>query len=241
MRKLNRSEKTKVFYALLCVGTAAAALLCVLLSSLLLWAEERSLFGRESYVSFSPESGQTLGAPPSLAVRARMFEQTVAQEQQRQPLPDELSESEAMAALASLWNALLRELPTDDPLQGNTPHFSAILRDFSSADGSRYALWCGQIWLDRGKSSYSFTAYLDSRTGQPMMAAAVLTPQSFPLLGLLPMAEALGLGADAAAAAVEKTEEGIRVTLPLEGGFTLLKSISADTARFTIRLQTPEN
>ena len=36
MRKLTRKDKTTLLYVLICVGTAAGAFLCVLVSSLLL-------------------------------------------------------------------------------------------------------------------------------------------------------------------------------------------------------------
>ena len=46
MRTMTRRNKTTLLYVLLCVGTAAAAFLCVLISSLLLKTEEDRLYGR---------------------------------------------------------------------------------------------------------------------------------------------------------------------------------------------------
>ena len=58
MRKLTRKDKTTLLYVLICVGTAAAAFLCVLVSSLLLKAEERRLYDRPAYEPFTLETGR---------------------------------------------------------------------------------------------------------------------------------------------------------------------------------------
>ena len=78
--------------------------------------------------------------------------------------------------------------------------------------------------------------YLDSRTGQPLMESAVLYPQDAPLLGMANMAARLGLGYDLAALTTEADGAGTKLTLPLDGGFALTKTISADGSRFTIRV-----
>ena len=120
------------------------------------------------------------------------------------------------------------------------PRTSASLRDYLTADGSRYALWCVQAWLDLTTGdAFSLTMYLDSRTGQPLMESAVLYPQDAPLLGLGDMASRLGLGYDLANAVTEPDGDGTKVTLPLDGGFALVKTILAGGSRFTIRVTMP--
>ena len=117
---------------------------------------------------------------------------------------------------------------------------SASLRDYLTDDGSRYALWCGQAWLDLATGdAFSLTVYLDSRTGQPLMESAVLYPQDAPRLGLNDMAARLGLTCDLSALTIEPDGDGQKVTVPLSGGFVLVKTISPDGGRFTIRVAEP--
>ena len=119
-------------------------------------------------------------------------------------------------------------------------HTGATLRDYLTADGSRYSLWCAQAWMDlTDRDAFSLTVYLDSRTGQPLMESAVLYPQDAPLLGLADMAARLGLGYDLNAATTEPDGAGIKLTLPLDGGFALVKTITADGSRFTVRVIQP--
>ena len=87
--------------------------------------------------------------------------------------------------------------------------------------------------------AFSLTVYLDSRTGQPLMESAVLYPQDAPLLGLGDMAARLGLGYDLDAATTEPDGAGTKLTLPLDSGFALVKTISTDGSRFTIRVIQP--
>ena len=250
MRKLTRKDKTTLHYVILCVGTAAAAFLCVLVSSLLLKAEERRLYDRPAYEPFTLESGTAVGAPLSLSTRIDLFNAGQTEGPQRQSMPDELTESEANAIVLSAWNRLFTDMMgaagQDPELQaaiGNgdhQPRTSASLRDYLTADGSRYALWCVQAWLDLTTGdAFSLTMYLDSRTGQPLMESAVLYPQDAPLLGLGDMASRLGLGYDLANAVTEPDGDGTKVTLPLDGGFALVKTILAGGSRFTIRVTKP--
>ena len=117
----------------------------------------------------------------------------------------------------------------------------ATLWDHLTDDGSRYSLWCAQAWVDLpAGDAFSLTMYLDSRTGQPLMASAVLYPQEAPLLGLEDMAIRLKLGYDMNTVRIESDDAGQKVTLPLEGGFALVKTIGADGSRFTIRLIAPQ-
>ena len=249
MRMLTRKNKTTLLYALLCAGTAAAAFLCVLISSLLLKAEENRLYDRPAYEPFTLESGTAVGAPLSLATRIELFNAVGTEGRQRNPLPDELTESEANANLLTAWNQLFADMMTQ---AGSDPELSAAvagsgdvrtsvsLRDYLTDDGSRYSLWCAQAWMDLNSGdTFSLTVYLDSRTGQPLMSSAVLYPQNAPLLGLADMAMRLGLGCDLNAARIEPEDSGQKVTLPLEGGFSLVKTISADGSRFTIRVTEP--
>ena len=250
MRKLTRRNKTTLLYVLLCVGTAAAAFLCVLISSLLLKAEERRLYDRPAYEPFTLESGTAVGAPLSLSTRVALFAASGTEGAQRYPLPDELTEAEANAVVRSAFDGLIsdmmaaagqnEELRAAVSAAGDALALSS-LRDYLTDDGSRYSLWCAQAWLDLGSgNAFSLTMYLDSRTGQPLMASAVLYPQDAPLLGLEDMAARLGLGYDMAAVTIEPDETGgQRATLPLSGGFALIKTVSADGSRFTIRLTQP--
>ena len=123
---------------------------------------------------------------------------------------------------------------------GSGVRTSASLRDYLTDDGSRYSLWCGQAWLDLTTGdAFSLTLYLDSRTGQPLMESAVLYPQDAPRLGLNDMALRLGLSCDLSALTMEPDGDGQKVTVPLSGGFALVKTISPDGGRFTIRVAQP--
>ena len=249
MRKLTRKDKTTLLYVLICVGTAAAAFLCVLVSSLLLKAEERRLYDRPAYEPFTLETGTAVGAPLSLSTRIELFNAVGTEGRQRNPLPDELTESEANAAVLSAWNQLFTDMMTQagsDPEltaaigDGSGVRTSASLRDYLTDDGSRYSLWCGQAWLDLTTGdAFSLTLYLDSRTGQPLMESAVLYPQDAPRLGLNDMALRLGLSCDLSALTIEPDGDGQKVTVPLSGGFALVKTISSDGGRFTIRVAQP--
>ena len=249
MRKLTRKDKTTLLYVLICVGTAAAAFLCVLVSSLLLKAEERRLYDRPAYESFTLETGTAVGAPLSLSTRIELFNAVGTEGRQRNPLPDELTESEANAVVLSAWNQLFTDMMTQagsDPEltaaigDGSGVRTSASLRDYLTDDGSRYSLWCGQAWLDLTTGdAFSLTLYLDSRTGQPLMESAVLYPQDAPRLGLNDMALRLGLSCDLSALTMEPDGDGQKVTVPLSGGFALVKTISPDGGRFTIRVAQP--
>ena len=250
MRMLTRRNKTTLFYTLLCVGTAAAAFLCVLISSLLLKTEENRLYDRPAYEPFTLESGIAVGAPLSLSTRVALFNAGETEGPQRNPLPDELTESEASALVYTAWDRLFADMMAaagqDAELQAavsSSPRevrASATLRDYLTADGSRYSLWCAQAWMDlTDRDAFSLTVYLDSRTGQPLMESAVLYPQDAPLLGLADMAARLGLGYDLNAAMTEPDGAGIKLTLPLDGGFALVKTITADGSRFTVRVIQP--
>ena len=249
MRKLTRKDKTTLLYVLICVGTAAAAFLCVLVSSLLLKAEERRLYDRPAYEPFTLETGTAVGAPLSLSTRIELFNAVGTEGRQRNPLPDELTESEANAAVLSAWTHLFTDMMTQagsDPEltaaigDGSGVRTSASLRDYLTDDGSRYSLWCGQAWLDLTTGdAFSLTLYLDSRTGQPLMESAVLYPQDAPRLGLNDMALRLGLSCDLSALTMEPDGDGQKVTVPLSGGFALVKTISPDGGRFTIRVAQP--
>lgn len=249
MRTMTRRNKTTLLYVLLCVGTAAAAFVCVLVSSLLLKAEEDRLYDRPAYEPFTLESGTAVGAPLSLATRIELFNASGTEGRQRNPLPDELTESEANAAILAAWTQLFADMMTQ---AGSDPELSAAiagsgdvrtsasLRDYLTDDGSRYSLWCAQAWLDLTTGdAFSLTVYLDSRTGQPLMESAVLYPQEAPRLGLADMAARLGLAIDLSALTVEADGTGQKVTVPLSGGFALVKSISAGGSRFTIRVTAP--
>ena len=249
MRKLTRKDKTTLLYVLICVGTAAAAFLCVLVSSLLLKAEEKRLYDRPAFEPFTLETGTSVGAPLSLATRIELFNAAGTEGRQRNPLPDELTEAEANAAVLSAWNQLFMDMMTQagsDPEldaavggTGGQVRTSASLRDYQTDDGSRYSLWCAQAWLDLTTGdAFSLTVYLDSRTGQPLMESAVLYPQDAPRLGLQDMAARLGLACDLSAMTTEPDGDGLRVTVPLSGGFALTKTISAGGSRFTIRVVT---
>ena len=246
MRKLTRKDKTTLLYVLVCVGTAAAAFLCVLVSSLLLKAEERGLYDKPAYEPFTLETGTAVGAPLSLATRIELFNASGTEGAQRYPLPDELTEAEANAAVLSAWNSLFQDMMTQ---AGSDPELaaaidsagqvrtSASLREYQTDDGSRYSLWCAQAWLDLATGdAFSLTVYLDSRTGQPLMESAVLYPQDAPRLGLADMAARLGLACDLSALTIEPDGADQRVTVPLSGGFALTKTISAGGSRFTIRV-----
>ena len=250
MRKLTRKDKTTLLYVLICVGTAASAFLCVLASSLLLKSEERRLYDRPAYEPFTLESGIAVGAPLSLSTRVALFNAGETEGPQRNPLPDELTESEASALVYTAWDRLFADMMAaagqDAELQAavsSSPRdvrASATLRDYLTADGSRYSLWCAQAWMDlTDRDAFSLTVYLDSRTGQPLMESAVLYPQDAPLLGLADMAARLGLGYDLNAATTEPDGAGIKLTLPLDGGFALVKTITADGSRFTVRVIQP--
>ena len=250
MRKLTRKDKTTLLYVLICVGTAAGAFLCVLVSSLLLKGEERRLYDKPGYEPFTLESGIAVGAPLSLSTRVALFNAGETEGPQRYPLPDELTESEANALVCSAWDRLFADMM---PAAGQDPELQAAvsasaqevrtgatLRDYLTADGSRYSLWCAQAWMDLSSGdAFSLTVYLDSRTGQPLMESAVLYPQDAPLLGLGDMAARLGLGYDLDAATTEPDGTGTKLTLPLDSGFALVKTISTDGSRFTIRVIQP--
>ena len=250
MKKLTRRNKTTLLYVLICLVTAAAAFLCVLVSSLLLKAEERRLYDRPAYEPFSLESGTAVGAPLSLSTRIALFTASGTEGVQRYPLPDELNETEANGVVRAAFSALFADMMTaagqDAELLASVGASSqevmalSTLRDYLTDDGSRYSLWCAQAWMDLNSGdTFSLTVYLDSRTGQPLMSSAVLYPQNAPLLGLADMAMRLGLGCDLNAARIEPEDSGQKVTLPLEGGFSLVKTISADGSRFTIRVTEP--
>ena len=250
MRKLTHRNKTTLLYVLICMGTAAAAFLCVLISSLLLKAEERGLYDAPAYEPFTLESGTAVGAPLSLSTRVALFNAGETEGPQRYPLPDELTEAEANAAVRSLFDKLFSDMmeaaSQDAELQAavgasaREVRTGSTLRDYLTADGSRYSLWCAQAWMDLNSGdAFSLTVYLDSRTGQPLMASAVLYPQDAPMLGVADMAARLGLGYDISALKTEADGDGIQLTLPLDGGFALVKTISADGSRFTIRVTQP--
>ena len=250
MRKLTRKNKTTLLYALICLSTAAAAFLCVFISSLLLKAEERRLYDRPAYEPFTLESGTAVGAPLSLSTRVALFNAGETEGPQRNPLPDELTEAEAnaqvRAAFDKLFSDMMAAAGNDEELlaavnaSSGEVRTGSTLRDYLTGDGSRYSLWCAQAWMDlTSGDAFSLTMYLDSRTGQPLMASAVLYPQDAPMLGLADMAARLGLGYDLPAAKTEPDGEGIRFTLPLDSGFALVKTISADGSRFTIRVTQP--
>lgn len=251
MRKLTRRNKATLLYTLICVGTAAAAFLCVLISSLLLKTEERRLYDRPGYEPFTLESGTAVGAPLSLSTRVALFNAGEKEGPQRYPLPDELTETEANAVVRTAFDKLFSdmmaaadqgaELQAAVEASSREVKTGSTLRDYLTADGSRYSLWCAQAWMDLSSGdAFSLTMYLDSRTGQPLMASAVLYPQDAPALGLADMAARLGLGCDLSAMTMEPADGGIRLTLPLEGGFALVKTISADGSRFTIRVTQPQ-
>lgn len=250
MRKMNRRNKATLLYAGLCAGTAAAAFLCVLVSSLLLRAEERGLYDRPAYESFTLDSGTAVGAPLSLSTRVALFNAGQSEGPQRNPLPDELTETEASALVRTAFDRLFADMLTaagqDEELRAaidaspREVRSGSTLRDYLTADGSRYSLWCAQAWMDLSAGdAFSLTLFLDSRTGQPLMATAVLYPQDAPLLGLSDMAARLGLGYDISALTTTSDDAGTRLTLPLDGGFALDKTISADGSRFTIRVIQP--
>ena len=250
MKKLTRRNKTTLLYVLICMGTAAAAFLCVFISSRLLKAEERRLYDRPDFESFTLESGTAVGAPLSLSTRVSLFAASSTEGIQRYPLPDELTEAEASAVARSAFSTLLSDMlgaadsnaALQAVLEGSSPEILTLstLRDYPTDDGSRYALWCAQAWVDLSTGdTFSLTMYLDSRTGQPLMSSAVLLPQNGPLLGMEDMAKRLGLGYDLNAASIVPDSSGQTVTLPLEGSFTLVKNISPDGSRFTIRLTRP--
>ena len=249
MRTMTRRNKTTLLYVLLCVGTAAAAFLCVLVSSLLLRTEENRLYDRPAYEPFTLETGTAVGAPLSLATRIELFNAVGTDSRQRNPLPDELTESEANAAVRAAFDTLFSDMMAaageNDELRAAVEASREVrvlssLRDYRTDDGSRYSLWCGQAWMDLSSGdAFSLTVYLDSRTGQPLMESAVLYPQDAPYLGMQDMAARLGLGYDLDAVTMEATPDGQRVTLPLTGGFALVKTITADGSRFTIRVNAP--
>ena len=249
MRKLTRKDKTTLLYVLICVGTAAAAFLCVLVSSLLLKAEERRLYDRPAFEPFTLETGTAVGAPLSLSTRVALFNAGVTEGPQRYPLPDELTEAEASAQVGTAFTKLFMDMMTAAgkneelmaAVDSQEVHTGSSLRDYLTEDGSRYSLWCAQAWMDlRSGEAFSLTMYLDSRTGQPLMASAVLYPQDAPLLGLEDMAARLGMGFDPSNLVMEPDAAGgQRVILPLNSGFVLEKTISADGSRFTIRLNEP--
>ena len=216
------------------------------MSSLLLKAEERRLYDRPAYEPFTLETGTSVGAPLSLATRIELFNAAGTEGTQRYPLPDELTEGEANAAVLSAWNQLFADMMIQ---AGSDPELSAAigssgdvrtsasLRDYLTDDGSRYSLWCAQAWLDLNTGdAFSLTVYLDSRTGQPLMESAVLYPQDAPRLGLNDMALRLGLTCDLSSMRMEPDGTGKKVIVPLSGGFSLVKTISADGGRFTIRV-----
>ena len=249
MRKLTRKDKTTLLYVCICVGTAAAAFLCVLVSNLLLKSEERRLYDKASYEPFTLETGTAVGAPLSLSTRVALFNAGEKEGPQRYPLPDELTEAEASALVRTAFNTLFddmmaaagqdAELLAAVEASPREVRTGSTLRDYLTGDGSRYSLWCAQAWMDlSGNDAFSLTMYLDSRTGQPLMAAAVLYPQDAPLLGLADMAARLGLGYDLDAMTSEPDGDGQKLTLPLDGGFALTKTITADGSRFTIRVIT---
>lgn len=250
MRKLTRKNKTTLLYVLLCAGTAASAFLCVLISNLLLKAEERRLYDRPAFEPFTLETGTAVGAPLSLSTRVELFNAGEKEGPQRYPLPDELTESEASAlvktAFAKLFTDMMTAAGQDDELlaaveaSSQEVHTGSTLRDYLTADGSRYSLWCAQAWMDlTSGDAFSLTIYLDSRTGQPLMESAVLYPQDAPLLGLADMAARLGLGYDITALQTQTDSGKTTLTLPLDGGFALVKTITADGSRFTIRVTQP--
>ena len=247
MRKLTRKSKTTLLYVLVCVGTATAAFLCVLVSSLLLKAEERGLYDKPGYEPFTLESGIAVGAPLSLSTRVALFNAGETEGPQRYPLPDELTESEANALVKNAFDKLFSDMMAaagnDAELQAAVSASSSevrtvsTLRDYLTGDGSRYSLWCAQAWMDLSSGdAFSLTMYLDSRTGQPLMVSAVLYPQDAPLLGLADMAARLGLGYDLAALTTEADGSATKLTLPLDSGFVLVKTITSDGSRFTIRV-----
>ncbi len=248
MRTMTRRSKTTLLYTLLCVGTAAAAFLCVLVSSLLLRAEENRLYDRPAYEPFTLESGTAVGAPLSLSTRIELFNASGTEGSQRYPMPDELTESEANASVRAAFDTLFSDMMAaageNEELRAAVEASREVrvlssLRDYRTDDGSRYSLWCGQAWMDLSSGdAFSLTVYLDSRTGQPLMESAVLYPQDAPYLGLQDMAARLGLGYDLTAVTMETTSDGQKVTLPLSGGFALVKTITADGSRFTIRVTT---
>ena len=250
MRKLTRRNKTTLLYALIGVGTAAAAFLCVLISSLLLKEEERSLYDRPGYEPFTLESGIAVGAPLSLSTRVELFNAGETEGPQRYPLPDELTEAEANALVKAAFSTLFTDMLTaagrDAELTAAIEASSqevrtgSTLRDYLTADGSRYSLWCAQAWMDLSSGdAFSLTMYLDSRTGQPLMESAVLYPQDAPLLGLADMAARLGFSFAPDAAITEPDGNGTKVSVPLGDSFVLVKTISADSSRFTIRVTMP--
>ena len=233
MRKRTRSERTRLLYVLLCVGTGLVGLLAVGISSLLLRSEERSLYGKESYVSFQAQGSTGVGSPLSLAMRASLLEQVDQAGPRRLSLPEELTEAEAKAEALAAWNALMSELPDGSTLPGRTPQTAAVLRDFPLGDGARYALWCAQAYAQVGADVYTLTVYLDSRTGEPLMLTGALDVPDTPLLGFAYMANTLGLGYDQGA-----VQAADNVTsLPLEGGFALRKESLEN--EFIIRLEAP--
>ena len=246
MRKLTRRNKTTVLYTLICVGTAAAAFLCVLVNNLLLGAEERRLYDQPAYEHFSLESSTAVGAPLSLSTRIDLFNAGETEGPQRNPLPDELTEAESNSIARAAFDRLIQDMMTaagqDAELHaavgasdGNI-RTGSTLRDYLTGDGSRYSLWCAQAWMDLPSGdAFSLTMYLDSRTGQPMMESAVLYPQDAPLLGLADMAARLGLSCDLNDVTAESDSSGTKVTLPLDGGFALVKTITSEGSRFTIR------
>ena len=250
MRKLTRRNKTTILYVLICVGTAAAAFLCVLINNLLLRAEERRLYDRPAYEHFSLESNTAVGAPLSLSTRIDLFNAGETEGPQRNPLPDELTEAEASSIARTAFDRLFQDMMAaagqDAELHAAVDASSgeiragSTLRDYLTGDGSRYSLWCAQAWMDLSSGeAFSLTMYLDSRTGQPMMESAVLYPQDAPLLGLADMAARLGLGCDLNTIQTEPDGTGTKVTLPLDGGFALVKTITSDGSRFTIRAVQP--
>ena len=250
MRKLTRRNKINLIYSLLSAAAAAAAFLCVLISNLLLKAEERRLYDRPAYEPFTLESGTAVGAPLSLSTRVALFDAGETEGPQRYPLPDELTEAEASALVRTAFDRLFsdmlsaagqnEELLAAVDASAREVRTGSTLRDYLTADGSRYSLWCAQAWMDLSSGdAFSLTMYLDSRTGQPLMESAVLYPQDAPLLGLADMAARLGLGYDLAALSMEPDEAGIQLTLPLDGDLSLIKTISADGSRFTIRVTQP--
>ena len=251
MRKMTRKDKTTLLYVCICVGTAAAAFLCVLVSNLLLKAEERRLYDRPGYEPFTLESGTAVGAPLSLSTRVALFNAGETEGPQRYPLPDELTEAEASALVRTAFDKLFSDMMTAAgqneeliaavEISSREIRTGSSLRDYLTADGSRYSLWCAQAWMDLNSGdAFTLTMYLDSRTGQPLMASAVLFPQDAPMLGLTDMAVRLGLGYDISAMTTEADGSGTKLTLPLDGGFVLVKTISGDGSRFTIRVTQPE-
>ena len=252
IRDMNRRSRTLIVYTGIALGTVAAAFLCVWISQMLFRVRENSLYVREDYLTAVISGTEDIGTPLSLETRLDLYKRCQLEGEARLPLPDELTQKEALDIGTGLWTSMVRayapggsELPSGDDADRliGLAKTTAVLRDFYNEESNaKLAVWCVQVYaLSVENETYCLSLVLDSLTGQPLSATGAF-------FGNIREDNAASdleayvklLGYDIAVLSnmkSEPTEYGVLVTVPLNERITLKKHCYLETqALYTLTL-----